>query len=495
MRFNHSAKGILLPYQRAWLEDTSRWKIWLASRQIGKSLAAACEVVQECHLRPNSLWLVLSTGERQAIEFMEKVHQWTQALGLDLARGLNPGDRGAPLVKSAEVRFANNSRVIALPANPDTARGYSANLVLDEFAFHQDSVAIWRAMLPSVTNPLRGELKVRVLSTPNGLGNAFYSLWTDGAQRPSPPAAPGGRGESAGAGPALHSPSAGAGEWSRHRTTIHDAVAAGLPVEVEDLRRRLNDPDGWAQEYECQFIDAASVLLPYELIQSCESAEATEDLEVFRSAIDTQRDASESDVGVQARPARGPCYLGIDIGRKNDLTVMWLLEAVGDVLWTRGLKVLEQAPFYAQLEVARELLRDQRLPIRRCCVDATGLGAMLAEELAREHGGRVEACQFTAPLKLEIYPLLRRKLEDRLVRLPISHVVREDLHGLQKVSSATGQLQFVAPRSDDGHCDRATALALAVRAASRPPPAMVVWAMPRAWREAQRLRERRGLRG
>jgi phage FluMu gp28-like protein len=48
------------------------------------------------------------------------------------------------VMKAAEVRFANGSRITALPANPATARGYSANVVLDEFAFHDNPLAICR---------------------------------------------------------------------------------------------------------------------------------------------------------------------------------------------------------------------------------------------------------------------------------------------------------------------------------------------------------------
>ena len=38
---------LLLPYQRAWVQDSARFKIWLKSRQIGGSLAAAFEVVAD----------------------------------------------------------------------------------------------------------------------------------------------------------------------------------------------------------------------------------------------------------------------------------------------------------------------------------------------------------------------------------------------------------------------------------------------------------------
>ena len=53
--------------------------------------------------------------------------------------------------------------------------------------------------------------------------------------------------------------------------------------------------------------------------------------------------------------------------------------------------------------------------------------------------------------------------------IPKSAEIREDLHAVHRVVSSTGQISFRASRSADGHSDRATALALAVRAAeSRP---------------------------
>ncbi len=239
----------LLSYQRDYLADASRFKIWLASRQIGKSWAAALEAVIDCMVKPGAHWVILSAGERQALEFMEKVRQHARAIGLAIS-GFADETAGGTIYKSAEVRFANGSRITALPANPDTARGYSANIILDEFALHQDAEAIWRAIYPTITNPMRGELKARVLSTPNGQGNKFHQLWNDALEPGS--------------------------QWSAHRTTIHDAIAAGLAVNLDQLRRAAGDPATWEQEFECVFLDSGGVLFPYETITRAESPLATE---------------------------------------------------------------------------------------------------------------------------------------------------------------------------------------------------------------------------
>ena len=152
------ADSILLPYQRRWVCDTSRRKLWLASRQVGKSFALALEAVNEALLsRCDNL--LLSSSERQSRELMRKVRMHMSALA-ELVPGFHvEGER------ADEVVFTNGSRVISLPANPDTVRGFSGNVYLDEFAFHQDAPEIWRAMYPTVT---RG-YKVSVCSTPTGI--------------------------------------------------------------------------------------------------------------------------------------------------------------------------------------------------------------------------------------------------------------------------------------------------------------------------------------
>jgi phage FluMu gp28-like protein len=415
-------KSLLLPYQRKWVDDPARFKIGCWSRQVGKSFACAAEAVESSLLTPKTEWVILSAGERQALEFMRKVKEWAEAWRFAIADYAELRDSAEAVLKSAEVNWPNGSRVLALPANPDTARGYSANLILDEFAFHEKPDEIWRAIYPSITNPLKGAKAIRIVSTPNGSGNKFHDLWS----KPN--------------------------EWSKHRVTIHDAVAQGLPLDIEQLRAGLDDPDGWAQEFECEFVDSAAVLLPYELIATCESPEAT--------------------VSVPPEFYTGSTrslYCGIDFGRKKDLTVCWTAERIGDVLQTREVLELRNTDTPTQIEILRPRLRSAR----RVCLDYTGPGVGLGDFLAKEFGpydpsahkfGRVELCQFTNPLKVDVFSKLRMAFEQVKLRVPVSRVVREDLHSMQRVTTATGSVTYRAPHTEDGHADRCTALALCVRA-------------------------------
>lgn len=411
-------KGVLLPYQRRWVEDTSRFKIWLAARQIGKSFGATLEPVLDAAER-RTLWVFLSAGERQAAELAEKARTHLEAIQIaaEEMRSTFFDEDGDPH-KQLELRLPNGSRLIFLPANPSTARGYSGNVVLDEFAFHKDSRAIWAALFPTITRS--SSYKLRIMSTPNGKSNMFYRLW-EGAER---------LGKN--------------GVWSHHRTDIHQAVAEGLPVDVDELREGLADPEAWAQEFELEFLEEASAYLSYELIAACEDPQASVD--ALLEEID---------------PQLGDLYLGFDVGRQRDLSVIWLLQQVGDVSWTRKVVELHKTSFAAQREVLYGLLPR----VRRACFDATGLGMQLAEE-AKQRFGQVEAVTFTAAVKSDLATTLRRAFEDRSLRIPIADAIREDLHSVRRVVTASGNVRFDAERDAGSHADRFWALALAKHAQS-----------------------------
>ncbi|NBV25382.1 MAG: hypothetical protein EBS05_26145 [Proteobacteria bacterium] len=413
--------SILLPYQHAWVLDAARFKIGLWARQTGKSFSTAGEAVADC-LQRKTTWVTLSAGERQALEWMRKAREWAEAFHLVLGDYTETRDSAEAVLKTAELTWPNGSRLIALPANPDTARGYSANLTLDEFAFHERPDDIWRAIYPSISNPLKGVFKIRVVSTPNGTGNKFHDLWAKD------------------------------NGWSKHKIDIETAVQRGLPLDLEALRQGLDDPDGWAQEYLCEFIDSAAVLLPYELIARCESADAT--LAVPPEYWTTPR----------------PLLLGIDFARKHDLSVAWTCEQAGDLLISRECLELRDMSTPDQIEQLRPRLR----AARRVCLDYTGSGVGLGDFLVQEFGewnpgqhrfGKVELCTFTQPLKVEIFSKLRMAFESVKLRVPISRTHREDLHSMQRVTTSAGTVTYRAPHTADGHADRCAALALALRAA------------------------------
>lgn len=398
-----SPLDLLLPFQRDWVEDDARFKIWNASRQIGKSFTSACEAVRDCELHPGTLWVVLSAGERQSLEWMEKAKQWVAAFQLAITYA---EERDAPeaLMKSAEIRFANKSRIIALPANPDTARGYTANLILDEFAIHRHSTEIWRALYPSITNPLKRELKVRVMSTPKGMGNMFHQLWMKEG-------------------------------WSKHRTTIHDAKAGGLNLNLEELRAQCGDEDTWRQEFNCEFIDSTRTAFSYEVLAACESEEASLDWP-------------------GGYEATGPLYCGIDVGSIADPTVCVTFEKVGSRMILRERLVIRTTELADQDNLLEAAIRRST----RTGIDASGIGLDLAQRLHRRHGGKVTKQVTTAAWKRQAFARLQHRFQDQAIALPPSREIREDFHAYE-VSGAGEQARYSAPRTAEGHSDTASATA------------------------------------
>lgn len=404
----------LYAYQRRWVNDDARFKIAMFARQCGKTFTSTLELALDCAraeaLGQRRRWVILSRGERQAREAMNEGVKLHLAA---LSAGFKAYDYDwSPGVKALEVELPGGSKITALPANPDTARGFSANVLLDEFAFHQDSRAIWKALFPVISKP---GLKLRVISTPNGKGNKFYELMT---------------GKDDG--------------WSRHTTNIYQAVADGLPRDIDELRRGAGDPDLWAQEFELQWLDGASAWLDYDLIDSCDHADA----------------------GKPELYTGGPCYVGVDIasGRGRDLFVVWVLEKVGDVYWTREVIADNTIGPLQQPEVLAGVFA--RYKVMRACMDQTGMGETPVAMAQRRHGpSRVEGVQFTAANKLTLATTGKTRFEDRRIRIAATPEVRADLHKLQKVTGPTGAPRFVADSDGAGHADRAWACFLALNAA------------------------------
>ena len=414
--------GILHVYQRDWVDDKSRLKIGMFARQTGKTFSTTLEIAEdilEAEAQGRRVrWVILSRGERQAKEAMDegvKLHLKAINVAYDSMNYEYPLSDGSR-IRAMEVSTPGGSVVTALPANPDTARGFSANVFLDEFAFHRDSRKIWSALFPVISKP---GLKLRVVSTPNGKGNKFYELMT--SEKNS--------------------------VWSRHVVDIYQAVAAGLDRDIDFLREGCGDEELWAQEYELKWLDEAHAWLPYELIHAAEDEKA----------------------GLPELYAGGPCFVGVDVAARRDLFVIWVLEAVGDVLWTREIITRKSISFAEQDALLDDVY--SRYHVVGSAHDQTGMGEKPVEDARRRHGSsRVFGVQFTSANKQLLATDFKQAFEDRRIRIPVGdNSLRADLHKVKREVGPTGVIRFIADSDAQGHADRFWAGALARHVAARPP--------------------------
>lgn len=212
-----------------WQADLLRLRymriLLLCSRQAGKSQTAAALSLRTALLEPNSLVLLLSPTLRQSGElFRDKVMRLYDALNRPLR---------ATQETALTLQLSNGSRIVSLPGEERTIRGYSgvAMLVIDEAARVDDD--LYRSVRPMIA--VSGGRLV-ALSTAYARLGWFFESWQTGT------------------------------DWHRVRVPASSCPrisAAFLREELEAL-----GPRWFAMEYGCEFQDAVDALFSEEDVRA-----------------------------------------------------------------------------------------------------------------------------------------------------------------------------------------------------------------------------------
>lgn len=435
-----------LPYQKRWILDKSRKRLIEKSRQIGISLSTAYDLVKKTSVRDNQFdaW-VSSRDDLQAQLFAVDCSNWVRIVDATVKAApnislevLDPKEK----ISAHVLPFKNGRSIYSLSSNPNAQAGKRGRRVFDEFALNEQN-----RMLYSIGQP--GTMwggGMDIISTHRGTANFFNELVIEAKHKGNPKG------------------------FSLHTVTILDAVKDGLLEKLKSkwgkadpgddrlkwtdddflrhMRNECADEETWLQEFMCIPGDDNAAFLPYDLIASCEykPEEAWEYLD--REKI------------------LGDLFVGVDIGRDHDLTVIWALEKLGSVFYTRKLICLQKAPFAEQEDALYPLLEHPRL--RRCCIDQNGIGRQFTERARARFKHRVEGIKFTNQSKEEMAYPLKAAFEDKTVRIPNEKLVRADLRNIRKQATAGGNTRFAGERNANGHSDRFWALALALLAGKSP---------------------------
>ena len=445
-------------YQKPVFEDNETGVLVLHwSRQIGKSFTLAAWAVDRLLTRPGRLVTVLSNSKDNGAEFALKCREVLNLLGVAKeAVGFAATD---DTVEYSDMRFevtvkvkGKTGRIKVLAANPRTARGFSGDLILDEFAFHEDSNAIWEAAEPILSsNP---DFLCRVASTGNGTSNMFYRMATEGFFKVS----------------RVRRSDA----W-KMGVKIYDAKTR-KPITPDEARAQALDKAAYDQNYECAFASESGSLLTHAMISAAS---------LGADNIFSVNEGNAKYIGelfdTLNIPAYAEIYLGMDVAATHDFTVIALLQKIGSTL--RGLAVLriKGARLPAQKAAIRPLLADRR--VRRAAIDSTGIGLGLVQDMEDEFPGKVEGVNFatTEPISprlmaegrksptARVTEIMATELaaahEDKRISYPCDAVMRDDLRKPHKVRSASGRVSIAAESTQTGHADHFWALALGLRAA------------------------------
>ncbi|MBC7954056.1 MAG: hypothetical protein H7Z12_19840 [Rhodospirillaceae bacterium] len=340
--------------------------------------------------------LVVSASERQAKALLGLVVHHAQKLGI------TPDDVTADTVTIA------GTKITALPPNAATIQGFPGDVTIDEAAWIRNLKKVWEAIIPSITS-MGGTVEVN--STPFLPGSFFWKLATNHENR--------------------------WGQFDRETITIHDAIAEGMeiPGGVEELQS-LFEPDSWAMMYLCQWAEDGAALLSWA------------ELEAASSPVD------------YAAGYDGPVWIGIDVGRTNDRTIIVAIGRVDD----RRYAILDWWELHQQaFSVQRATIL--QLPglyplIARGQIDRTGMGRQLAEEVCIAHPGKFRGVDFSSQSKERWALNLQRMVQEKTLILPNDPGFLVGLHSVKKIAGTTG-MKYEAARDANGHGDEFWGTALA----------------------------------
>jgi hypothetical protein len=211
------------PWQALVLRSAAPWVLLNCCRQSGKSTTTAIVALHTAIYDPG-LVLLVSPSLRQSKELFKKV--------VAFLRDLEPAEVLDEDNKSS-CALTNGSRIVSLPGEPDTVRGFSAPrlIIKDEAAYVSDAMQAALDPMLAVSNG-----RLIEMSSPNGRRGGFFENWTH-ADRVE-------------------------------RIKIIGRECPRISAEFLDQQRIKLGPMLFAQEFEGEFIDAESSAFASELIEA-----------------------------------------------------------------------------------------------------------------------------------------------------------------------------------------------------------------------------------
>src|ERR1700693_2284532 len=154
--------------QREVLRSDKKRGLLNCTRQWGKSTVTAAKAIHQAVHFPESLTLVVSPSARQSGEFLRKATGFARKLGI---KPKGDGDNEISL------ELKNRSRIVGLPGNEATVRGFSAVslLLVDEAARVSDELCMAVRPMLAVSDGA-----MWMMSTPFGKRGFFYEAWANG---------------------------------------------------------------------------------------------------------------------------------------------------------------------------------------------------------------------------------------------------------------------------------------------------------------------------
>ncbi|CAN0654326.1 Mu-like prophage FluMu protein gp28 [Nitratireductor aquimarinus] len=466
------ADGVLMLHQANWIEDRSDLKICEKGRRTGITFAEALDdtliAAAKRSAGGDNVFYIGDTKDKGR-EFIGYVKHFAQTVAKELVsvQEFMFEDRRADgttgFIAAYRIQFASGFRVEALSSRPDNIRGLQGVVVIDEAAFHKDV----RLVLDAVNALLIWGGRIRIISTHNGVLNAFNELIREVRATGEPP-------------------------YSIHHVPFSKAVENGLfkrvclikgvewSAEAEaEWERKIRASYGsrkakMRQELDAIPTEAEGAALTRVQIEACMKSGipivrwvCDDDFKNAPEHVRTAdaRDFCERELAplLKALNPRRAHVFGEDFARSGDATVILPLE-IGSDLVRRTCFVLElrNVPFDQQREILYYVV--DRLPrLVGGALDATGNGAYLAEKAAQKYGATVVEVKLSESWYRTEMPAYVEAFSDGTILLPRNEDVLRDHQSLSYVNGiikVPDNHRFKGSDGLDRHGDTAIAGAL-----------------------------------
>lgn len=427
---------ILLPYQREWISDRSRVRVWEKSRRIG---ASWCEALQSTLEAAKSSQaggqdtFYLSYNKEMTQTFIRDCGYWARILNVvaDEAEEivLRDEDRDITVYR---IRFASGFNIWGLPSEPRSLRSKQGRVIIDEAAFVDDLPELLKAAFAL----LMWGGSVSILSTHNGEENQFNELVKD-----------------------IRS---GKKNYSLHRTTLDDAIGDGL---FRTICKRGNPARQWTDEAEKEWREgiiedygdgadeelfcvpsrSSGAYLTSTLIESCMDAiPVVAWSEPANDFVDWPLPLAETWTKgwlaenlaqlLDTLPKELAHFCGVDFGRSGDLSVFWPATERRDLTLAPPFVLeLRNCPHRTQQQILFAIL-DALPRFSGISLDARGNGSALAEACRQHCGqGKVREVMISESWYRSTMPILKAGIEDKTLRLPKDANILSDFRSLRVV--------------------------------------------------------------
>jgi len=454
---------VLLPYQKAWIEDEAKVKVWEKSRRIGASYAEALASVLEAAKSKEAggqSSYYLSYSKEMTQQFARDCAFWAKHLNAAAKEleeiVLKDEDKDITVYR---IRFASGYEIWCLPSVARSLRSKQGRVIIDEAAFVEDLDALLKAAMALL---MWGGC-VRILSTHNGDDSPFNELIKEIKE--------------------------GKKDYSLHRTTFDDALAQGLykriclvqkkewsPEAQEAWRKEIIDSYGGGADEElfCIPVRAGTRYFPSVLLEAVSDPSA----KVLRKSCDDSFTFEPKEKRVKEFEAwlknevrdtlllhTNPVYLGEDFARSGDLTSIFLDELMPDGKLLTFLAIeLRNVPFDQQWQVILYLM-DTAPNFDGGAFDSRGNGQMIAELAAQEWPGYVQQVMITMAWYAQAFPKLKGRMEDATTTIPDDASIREDFRVVGIKAGVPCVLERSGGTRERRHGDGAVAKLMAVYAA------------------------------